>query len=210
MSRIGFAIAMALSAATGLYGLAQEEEKEMKGATPAALNFRMKNIDGEEVDLARYHGDVVLVVNVASKCGLTPQYDGLQDLYEKYSGKGFSILGFPCNQFGDQEPGTEQDIKKFCRMKYDVSFDMFSKIDVNGDRRSSLYRHLTKLETKPQGAGDISWNFEKFLINRNGDVVARFPPKTKPDDKDLVAAIEAAVAESRPADASQADDSRGR
>jgi glutathione peroxidase len=129
---------------------------------------------------------------------LTPQYEGLQDLYEKYSGDGLAVLGFPCNQFGDQEPGTEAEIKSFCQSKYDVSFDMFSKIDVNGDRRTELYAYLTDVDTQPQGAGDISWNFEKFLVDRRGEVIARFSPKTKPSDKEFVAAIEKALAESPP------------
>jgi glutathione peroxidase len=208
MNRFGWIIALAITTGSGVLSLAQEDDAEKKVAKPAALNFKVKNIDGENVALTKYYGDVVLVVNVASQCGLTPQYEGLQALHEKYASKGLSILGFPCNQFGKQEPGTESEIKSFCRSKYDVEFDMFSKIDVNGDNRAGLYGYLTQFETKPQGPGDISWNFEKFLINRKGEVIARFSPRTKPDDKDLVKAIETALAEARPADASQSKDSK--
>ena len=207
MKRLGMILALALSTAGAAGGLAQDDDADKKTVTPAALNFKMKNIEGAEVDLAKYYGNVVLVVNVASKCGLTPQYEGLQELHEKHSGQGLSILGIPCNQFGKQEPGTEKEIKSFCQTKYDVSFDMFSKIDVNGDKRTGLYGYLTAFETKPQGPGNISWNFEKFLINRKGEVIARYSPKTAPDDADFVKAIETALAEPRPADAPKSDDS---
>jgi glutathione peroxidase len=200
MARLSMVLALAMSMASAVCGLAQDDESDKK-ATPAALKFTVKNIDGEDVELAKYYGNVVIVVNVASKCGLTPQYEGLEELHDKFAEKGLSILGFPCNQFGNQEPGTDQEIKTFCRRKYDVSFDMFSKIDVNGDRSSGLYKLLTKTETKPESAGDISWNFEKFLIDRSGIVVARFSPKTVPDDKDFLKAIETALAEPRPDDA---------
>jgi glutathione peroxidase len=156
-----------------------------------ALNFEMATIDGEKVDLEQYEGKVVLVVNVASQCGLTPQYAGLEKLYDKYKEKGFVVLGFPCNQFGSQEPGSEAEIKEFCTSKYDVSFPMFSKVEVNGDGAAPIYKYLTAKDLKPAGKGDISWNFEKFLIDRDGQVVARFSPRTKPEDKELVSAIEA-------------------
>jgi glutathione peroxidase len=165
---------------------------------PSALAFKVHDIDGNEVDLAKFQGDVVLIVNVASQCGLTPQYNGLQSLYEKYTDQGFAVLGFPCNQFGGQEPGTEAEIKAFCQSKFDVSFPMFSKVSVNGGQQCDLYKFLTSLETKPVGAGDISWNFEKFLVNRRGEVVARFGPRTKPDDDALIAAIEKTLAEAPP------------
>jgi glutathione peroxidase len=205
MARLGMVLAMAMSTASAVCGLAQDDDRENK-KTPAALQFTMKNIDGEDVELTKYYGNVVLVVNVASKCGLTPQYEGLEGLHQKYSDQGLSVLGFPCNQFGKQEPGSEQEIKRFCRTKYDVSFDMFSKIDVNGDSRCGLYRLLTSSQTKPEGPGEISWNFEKFLINRRGEVVARFSPKTPPSDEQLVAAIEGALAEERPDDAPPSSD----
>jgi glutathione peroxidase len=156
-----------------------------------ALNFEMATIDGEKVDLEQYEGKVVLVVNVASKCGLTPQYAGLEKLYNEYKEKGFVVLAFPCNQFGGQEPGTEAEIKTFCSTKYDVTFPMFSKVDVNGAKAAPIYKYLTAKDLKPAGKGDISWNFEKFLIGRDGQVVGRFSPRTRPDDKELVDAITA-------------------
>ncbi len=205
MTRLGMVLAWAMSTASAVCGLAQDDESDKK-STPAALKFTVKNIDGEDVELAKYYGNVVLVVNVASKCGLTPQYKGLEELHDKYAEKGLSILGFPCNQFKNQEPGTEQEIKAFCSTKYDVSFDMFSKIDVNGDNRNGLYKLLANTETKPEGSGNISWNFEKFLIDRQGNVIARYSPKTTPDDKEFVKAIETALAESRPDDAPPTSD----
>ncbi|MCH1496044.1 MAG: glutathione peroxidase [Rubripirellula sp.] len=156
-----------------------------------ALNFKAKTIDGKSVDLEDYEGKVVLIVNTASRCGLTPQYAGLQQMYEKYQGKGFVVLGFPCNQFGRQEPGTEAEIKQFCSANYNVSFPMFSKIDVNGGEAAPIYKYLTSQDTKPAGKGDISWNFEKFLVDRDGQLVGRYAPRTKPDDADLVKAVEA-------------------
>jgi glutathione peroxidase len=155
----------------------------------------MKNIDGQDVDLAKkYDGKVVLVVNVASKCGLTPQYKELQALHTKFADKGLAVVGFPCNQFGSQEPGTEADIKSFCTSKYDVDFDLMSKVDVNGDGACAVYKQLTTTDTKPTGAGDISWNFEKFVIGKDGKVAARFSPRTKPDDKEVLTVIEAELA----------------
>ena len=161
---------------------------------PAALDFTMKSLAGEDVNLGTYHGDVVLVVNVASKCGLTPQYEQLQALHEKYSKKGLKVLGFPCNQFRRQEPGTADEIREFCRANYGVTFDLFAKINVNGEEACELYKHLTALDTKPTGAGEISWNFEKLLIGRNGEVVARFAPRTKPDAPEVVKMIEEELA----------------
>jgi glutathione peroxidase len=158
-----------------------------------SLSFEAKTIDGESVDLHDYEGKVVLIVNVASKCGLTRQYAGLQSLYEKYQDKGFVILGFPCNEFGGQEPGTDAEIKQFCSTKYDVSFPMMSKVNVNKDA-CDLYKHLTSQDTNPAGSGPISWNFEKFLIGRDGQLVHRFSPRTAPADKELVDAIEKQLA----------------
>lgn len=156
-----------------------------------ALDFKMNDIDGKEVDLEDYEGKVVLIVNTASQCGLTPQYAGLEELYGRYKGKGFVVLGFPCNQFASQEPGTDAEIKQFCNTRYNVSFPMFSKIEVNGDGATPLYKYLTGKEVKPAGKGDVSWNFEKFLIDRDGNLINRFAPRTKPDDAELVKAIEA-------------------
>lgn len=159
---------------------------------PAALNFTMKNINGDPVALGGYKGNVILVVNVASKCGLTPQYEGLQTLHDTYSSKGLTVLGFPANEFGKQEPGTNDEIKAFCSENYGVTFDMFSKIVVKGDGICPLYKYLTSLDAKPAGKGDISWNFEKFLIDRGGNVVGRFSPRTKPAK--LVESIEKELA----------------
>jgi glutathione peroxidase len=156
-----------------------------------ALNFKAKTIDGETVDLEDYEGKVVLVVNVASECGLTDQYAGLQEMYDKYKDKGFVILAFPCNQFGSQEPGSEADIKKFCSTKYNVNFPLFSKVEVNGENAAPIYKYLTSKDVKPVGSGAIKWNFEKFLIDREGQVVNRFSPRTAPSDAELVKTVEA-------------------
>jgi glutathione peroxidase len=155
-----------------------------------ALDFRMKTIDGQTADLEDYEGKVVLIVNVASQCGLTPQYKGLQSLYDTYKDKGLVVLGFPCNQFGAQEPGTDADIKQFCSTNYKVTFPMFAKIDVNGDGAAELYKYLTTHQADPVGTGKISWNFEKFLVGRDGKLVNRFSPRTAPDNADLIKAIE--------------------
>lgn len=160
---------------------------------PAALDFSMKANNGKEVSLSKYAGKAVLFVNVASKCGMTPQYDQLQALHEKYASKGLAIVGVPCNQFGGQEPGTDKEILAFCSKDYGVEFDLLSKVDVNGNKRCDLYGHLTGLDLKPRGKGDVKWNFEKILLDRSGTPVARFSSKTKPDDKKLVAAIESAL-----------------
>jgi glutathione peroxidase len=161
---------------------------------PAALHFTMPTLDGAAADLGRYRGRVVLIVNVASQCGLTPQYQQLQALQEEYGPQGLAVLGFPCNQFRQQEPGTAAQIKEFCRTKYGVTFDMFGKVEVNGDGACPLYKYLTALPTQPKGPGPITWNFEKFLVARDGRVVARFAPRTKPDDPAVVKAIEAELA----------------
>lgn len=159
------------------------------------ISYTMKDLEGKEVDLAKkYEGKVLLLVNVASRCGLTPQYEGLQALQEKYKDKGLRVVGFPCNQFGAQEPGTATEIREFCSTNYGVTFDLFSKIEVNGDGACDLYKHLTALKTQPVGAGKITWNFEKFVVGRDGKVIARFAPKTKPDDPQLIKTIEAALA----------------
>lgn len=155
------------------------------------LTGTMKSIDGTDVDLGSYQGKVVLVVNVASRCGATPQYEGLQALYEKYKDKGFVVLGFPANDFGAQEPGSDEQIKEFCTSKYDVTFPMFSKITVKGADKPKLYQVLTETADP---AGDIGWNFEKFLIGKDGKVAGRFKTRVSPDDAALVAAIEAALA----------------
>jgi glutathione peroxidase len=156
-------------------------------------DFTAKDLGGTERSLGDYAGKVMLVVNVASQCGLTPHYAGLQELYEGYREKGLVVLGFPCNQFGAQEPGTESEIKTFCETRYGVSFPMFAKIDVNGPSRHPLYAFLTEQATKPDGPGDIQWNFAKFLIDRTGNVAARFAPPTAPVSEEIVSAIEKAL-----------------
>lgn len=161
-------------------------------AEESALDHKLKTIDGEEKNLADYKGKVVVIVNVASKCGLTPQYEGLEALYKKYEKDGLVVLGVPCNQFNGQEPGSEKEIKEFCSSKYHVTFPMFSKIDVNGDKADPLYKYLTAQKSNNL-TGKISWNFEKFVIGKDGNVVGRFAPKTKPNDTAFVSAIETAL-----------------
>jgi glutathione peroxidase len=169
------------------------DDEKATGDKPAALNFTMKSIDGKDIDLSQYQGKVILVVNVASKCGMTPQYQQLQELHDKYSEKGLVILGIPCNQFREQEPWSDEEIKKFCESKYDVKFDLFSKVEVNGDGACDFYKHLKNQELAPVGKGEVKWNFEKFLIDRAGKPIARFAYNTKPDDESVVSAIEAAL-----------------
>ena len=147
-------------------------------------------LDGSPADLSDYEGKALLIVNVASQCGLTPQYAGLQQLHEQYGDRGFAVLGFPCNQFGAQEPGTSDEIKTFCETNYGVTFPMFSKVEVNGDGRHTLYDQLTAVEDAEGQAGDVQWNFEKFLIAPDGEIVARFRPMVTPEDAALVGAIE--------------------
>ena len=152
----------------------------------------VKDIDGKDTSLNAYKGKVLLVVNVASKCGLTPQYSALETVHEKYKDKGFTVLGFPCNQFAGQEPGTNEEIKQFCSSKYNVTFPLFDKIDVNGAKRHPLYVALAGKESP--FPGDIKWNFGKFLIGRDGQILKRFEPRTTPDAPEVTAAIEAALA----------------
>ena len=151
-------------------------------------------LDGSEAALDDYRGKAVLIVNVASQCGLTPQYAGLQQLHEQYADKGFAVLGFPCNQFGAQEPGTPDEIASFCETSYGVTFPLFEKIEVNGEARHPLYEELTAHADDEGEAGDIQWNFEKFLISRDGEVVRRFRPLTTPEDAALVSAVEEQLA----------------
>ena len=157
------------------------------------LTFTMKDIDGKAYDLAQLKGKVVMIVNVASKCGLTKQYAGLQKLYDQYKDRGFVIVGFPANNFGGQEPGSEEEIKQFCSTKYNVTFPMMSKISVKGENQHALYDLLTH-KTPQEFRGEIGWNFTKFLVDRNGQVFARFASKTTPEDEKLVAAVEKALA----------------
>jgi glutathione peroxidase len=165
-------------------------------ANPASpLNQTMKSLDGKDVNLAeKYAGKVVLLVNVASKCGFTPQYKTLEALHEKFAEQGLAIVGVPCNQFGGQEPGTAAEIAEFCSKNYGVQFDLLAKVDVNGENACPLYKHLTSEETNPDSPGPIGWNFEKFLFNRNGELVARFSSRVTPDSPQMVQAIETELA----------------
>ena len=156
-------------------------------------DFTINSIDGQQVSLGGYKGKVVLLVNVASKCGFTPQYAGLEAVYEKYKDRGLVIVGVPANNFMQQEPGTNEEIKTFCTRKYNVTFPMMSKVSVKGDDETPLYHFLTDSATDPQFAGNIKWNFTKFLFDRNGKPVARFEPATKPDSPEVTAAIEATL-----------------
>ena len=160
----------------------------------SVYDFTVKNIDGSDVKLDAYHGKVLLLVNVASHCGYTPQYDGLEKVYTKYHGQGFEVLGFPANNFGAQEPGTNAEIKSFCTLKYNVTFPMFAKISVLGDDQHPLYSFLTAKETDPEFSGPITWNFNKFLVDRSGKIIARFDSKDTPEGDTVSAAIEAALA----------------
>ena len=153
---------------------------------PNISDILVKTTEGGDKALSDYKGKVLLIVNVASKCGYTQQYEGLQKLYDKYKGQGFEILAFPCNDFGGQEPGTNEEIKDFCTSKYNVTFTLFDKIKVLGDDKSTLY--ATLIQTEP--AGDVKWNFEKFLVDKNGDVVSRFKSKMKPEDTEITTVIE--------------------
>ena len=155
------------------------------------LKHKVKTLEGKKIELSAYEGKTLLVVNVASRCGATPQYAALQDDYKTFKDDGLVVIGFPCNQFGKQEPGSSDDIREFCTANYGVSFPMMAKIDVNGDKADPFYKALTAAETKPKKAGPVGWNFEKFLIGRDGNVVARFGTSTEPDSPEVIDAIKA-------------------
>jgi glutathione peroxidase len=155
--------------------------------TKGLYSFVMKTIDGKDRPLADYKGKVLLVVNVASFCGNTPQYKDLEEVYQKYRGKGFVVLGFPANNFGEQEPGTDAEIKTFCDTKYSVTFDLFSKISVKGGDQHPLYHFITKDSPFP---GEVKWNFQKYIVDKHGTIVAMYPPKVKPTDKDVIEKLE--------------------
>ena len=159
----------------------------------SVLNFAPKSIEGQTVPLSEYKGKVLLIVNVASKCGYTPQYAGLESLYRKYKDRGLVILGFPANNFMSQEPGTNSEIKQFCKNKYDVTFPMFAKISVKGEDEAPLYQFLTNEKTNPNSPGDIKWNFTQFLIGRDGKIDARFEPATTPESPEITSAVESAL-----------------
>lgn len=188
-------IALSLIVAAGCLLSDRTPTAELKGKS--VLDFKMKDIDGKDVKLKKYKGNVLLVVNTASKCGFTPQYESLEAVYEKYRAQGFYVLGFPANNFKGQEPGSNEEIKEFCTTKYKVTFPMFAKVSVLGEDQDPLYKFLTSKETNPDFAGDIKWNFNKFLIDRDGKVVARFDSKDKPDGEAITAAIEKYLKESK-------------
>lgn len=162
-----------------------------KKGVPAVLNFTMKSLDGNDVNLSKYSGKVILVVNTASRCGYTKQFGGLQALNEKYAGQGLAVLGFPSNDFGGQDPGTDEQIGAFCKKNYGVSFDMFSKVTVKGENKAPFFKYLTDAQTNPASPGEIGWNFEKFLISRDGKIIGRYKSKVAPDSPELVKAVEA-------------------
>ena len=173
---------------------AQASEKGpllMAAQTGSVYDFTMDDIDGKPTPLSKYRGKVLLVVNTASLCGNTPQYSDLETVYEKYQGRGFEVLAFPANNFGQQEPGTNQEIKGFCLTKYSVSFPLFSKISVKGTDKHPLYRYLTEQSSFP---GEVEWNFQKYLVDRSGNVIARYHHRTKPLSDEIVRGIETALA----------------
>ncbi|HZF10354.1 MAG TPA: glutathione peroxidase [Thermoanaerobaculia bacterium] len=184
--------AVALSALGLLAGSAAWALESRKEVAPV-LAFTMKSLAGQEIDLRRYQGNVVLIVNTASNCRFTPQYNSLEALNRKYHDRGLRILGFPANDFHGQEPGTNAEINAFCRKNYGITFDMFSKISVLGADKAPLYKFLTEPATNPRFSGMIRWNFEKFLVNRNGEIVARFAPPVDPRAQEVVDALEAAL-----------------
>lgn len=189
---------IAIAAATGAFALnSYRGERAMNETTaPTAKSvheFTMKDIDGKDVKLSDYSGRVLMLVNTASQCGLTPQYKGLQAIYQKYQAQGFTILAFPANNFGGQEPGSNAEIKEFCTMRYKVTFPVFAKISVKGDDQHPMFRFLTSKETNPQFGGDIMWNFNKFLVSKSGEIIARFEPRVDPESPEVAAAIEGAL-----------------
>lgn len=191
MMRLMMTAAILLTVTSLTQAEKKEKETPEKDGHPI-YSQTMKSLTGKKIDLKKYQGKVLLMVNVASECGATPQYGPLQKLHQKYSQAGLVVMGFPCNQFGAQEPGTEKEIAQFCRKNYGVNFTMFSKIDVNGEKAAPLYKYLTGKDSGLTGddAGKVGWNFEKFLISRDGQVVARFRTRTQPDSVEFVNAVE--------------------
>ena len=192
--------AVVLAAGTPVLARPGDQKDVIKEPTKMAakesagpLNFTVKSIDGKDVNLADYRGKVVLFVNVASRCGLTPQYKGLQALYDKYKDDGLVVIGFPANNFAGQEPGTNEEIQQFCTSKYNVTFPMMSKISVAGQDKHPLYKFLTEGGAGQEFKNEVEWNFAKFLVDRNGNVIARFSAKTKPDEPQVAGAVEKAL-----------------
>ena len=188
-AKLGVLLILMVVAATTLKAWSGNDNP--KGEKQAMIyNFALKSIDGKEVNLSQYRGKALLLVNVASQCGYTPQYEGLQKIYSKYKDRGLVVLGFPANNFGAQEPGTDQEIKTFCSTRYNVTFPMFSKISVKGPGRHPLYQYLTNAATNPKFPGEIKWNFNKFLVDKQGNIAARFDSKDAPESETVVGAIE--------------------
>ncbi len=190
---ISFRALQTLLTTSILIGISMGTAQAAGDAPKTIHDFTMKAIDGAAIPLAKYKGKVLLVVNVASQCGFTPQYKGLEALYRKYKEKGFVVLGFPANNFGQQEPGSNEEIKMFCRTNYDVTFDMFSKISVKGPDQDPLYRFITSSETNPDFSGDVRWNFQKYLVDRNGVIIGKFASKVDPLSEELDSAVEKAL-----------------
>jgi glutathione peroxidase len=181
---------MALLVLVPVAGRAEEKDKGAKKVADV-LSFKMKSLDEQgDIDLSKFQGKVVLIVNVASRCGYTPQYKGLEALHDKYAKEGLVVFGVPANEFGGQEPGTNPEIAKFCQTKYGVKFPMAAKVVVKGEGICPLYKYLTSKETNPTSGGDIKWNFTKFLIGRDGKIVSRFEPGVKPESETVTGAIE--------------------
>lgn len=183
-----------IAAAYGLGLFGASSATNMKPVTAKSFyEFEMLDIDGNKVSLSNYKGQVVMFVNTASKCGYTPQYAGLQAIYDKYKDRGFVVLGFPANNFMGQEPGTNEEIKDFCTLKYKVTFPMFAKISVKGEDQHPLYTYLTSEKANPEFAGEITWNFNKILANDKGEIIARFSSKETPESPEVTKAIESAL-----------------
>lgn len=174
--------------------LQAQQDTEPSSQTPDALNFTMQTLAGKDVELSKYQGKVVVFVNVASKCGYTPQYKPLQALHAEYAEQGLAIVGVPCNQFGGQEPGSSEDILSFCQENYGVEFDMLAKVDVKGENTCDLYKHLTGLDLQPKGSGVVRWNFEKIVLDRAGNPIARFGTKVDPSSEAFTKVIKEALA----------------
>jgi glutathione peroxidase len=196
MAKYSFGLMMSLILLLGVdSGIRAGDASTGKSKQMTIYDFSLNDIDGKQVRLDQYRGKVLLLVNVASQCGFTPQYEGLQKIYSQYKDKGFLVLGFPANNFGGQEPGTNQEIKTFCSTKFHATFPMFSKISVKGNDKHPLYQFLTEAETDPKFSGEIKWNFNKFLVDRKGNIVARFDSPDTPESEKVTTAIEATLAE---------------
>ena len=196
-TKLAFVMLAVVGIAAMAIAASNRASDKMETATVAnsVYDFTLKNIDGKETNLGDYRGKVLLLVNVASRCGYTPQYEGLEKVYLKYKDRGLVVMGFPANNFMGQEPGTNEEIKTFCSLKYNVTFPMFSKISVKGDDIHPLYKYLTDKQSDPQFGGDVKWNFNKFLVGRDGRIIGRFEPGVKPESPEVMQAIEHALDE---------------